>query len=160
MPIAYIGLGSNLNDPARQVTEAMMELERLPATRLLARSSLYRSKPFGVTDQPDYINAAVKLDTRLTAGRLMENLLNIEKRHGRVRGPVRWLPRTLDLDLLLYGRRRIRSKTLVVPHPEIAKRNFVLMPLAELSPGLNIPGQGQARVLLQRISAADIMKIS
>jgi 2-amino-4-hydroxy-6-hydroxymethyldihydropteridine diphosphokinase len=160
MPIAYIGLGSNLNDPVRQVTEAMMELERLPATRLLARSSLYRSKPFGVTDQPDYINAAVKLDTRLTAGRLMENLLNIENRHGRVRGPVRWLPRTLDLDLLLYGRRRIRSKTLVVPHPEIAKRNFVLMPLAELSPDLNIPGQGQARVLLQRISAADIVKIS
>ena len=160
MTMAYIGLGSNLGDPARQITDALMELQALTDTRLVAKSSLYRSKPFGRSNQPDYVNAAAMLNTALPAAALMQCLLHIETQHGRVRSDERWQARTLDLDLLLYGQERISTAGLVIPHPEIAQRNFVLLPLAELAPELMIPGQGSVTDLLDRIGMADIEKIN
>ncbi|MBF8268936.1 MAG: 2-amino-4-hydroxy-6-hydroxymethyldihydropteridine diphosphokinase [Gammaproteobacteria bacterium] len=159
MAIAYIGLGSNLGDPARQLTDALRELTALPGTTLVTQSSFYRSKALGQQDQPDYINAAARLETSLPAVVLMQELLGIERRHGRVRGSERWQARTLDLDLLLYDQDQIMTEGLVVPHPEIAKRNFVLMPLAEITPDLDIPGLGRVSDMLARIGRADIEKI-
>ena len=159
MAIAYIGLGSNLGDPARQLTDALRELTALPCTTLVTQSSFYRSKALGQQDQPDYINAAARLETSLPAVVLMQELLGIERRHGRVRGSERWQARTLDLDLLLYDQDQIMTEGLVVPHPEIAKRNFVLMPLAEITPDLDIPGLGRVSDMLARIGRADIEKI-
>jgi 2-amino-4-hydroxy-6-hydroxymethyldihydropteridine diphosphokinase len=159
VPEAYIGLGSNLGDPVGQLASGLIDLGALPGTRLVAQSSFYRSKPLGRGEQPDYINAVARLDTTLTADGLMRSLLEIEKRHGRVRGPDRWQARTLDLDLLLYGHERIHSPGLTIPHPEIARRNFVLMPLAEITPDLMIPGLGGVTELLHLIGSADIVKI-
>jgi len=159
MPNAYIGLGSNLGDPIRQLTDALTDLQALPGTSLVAQSSFYRSKALGPDDQPDYINAAAMLMTSLSGDALMQYLLGIEQQHGRVRGSERWQPRILDLDLLLYDQNQITTAGLVVPHPEIAKRNFVLMPLAEITPDLNIPGQGRVADLLAKIGMADIEKI-
>ncbi|MGQ0656555.1 MAG: 2-amino-4-hydroxy-6-hydroxymethyldihydropteridine diphosphokinase [Chromatiales bacterium] len=146
---AYIGLGSNLEAPREQVWRALEELAALPQTALVARSSLYRSDPMGPPDQPDYINAAAALDTALMPHALLDALLAIERAHGRVRGPTRWGPRTLDLDLLLYGERQISDGRLTVPHPGIAERAFVLYPLAELDAGLIVPGKGPIKHLLQ-----------
>lgn len=156
MTKAYIGLGANLGDPARQLTGALMELQVLPDSRLLAQSSFYRSKALGPGTQPDYLNAAALLETVLPATVLIQELLSIERRHGRVRGADRWQARTLDLDLLLYGQEHIRLDGLVVPHPEIARRNFVLLPLLEIDPALQIPGQGSVAELLRRMGAKDI----
>ena len=144
---AYIGLGSNLDNPAVQLTTAIEELGNLPATRLRACSSLYRSAPMGPQDQPDYVNAVVKLDTELEAGALLDELQLIEQAHGRVRS-LHWGPRTLDLDILLYGDAVIDTARLKVPHPGIAERNFVLYPLAEISRDLVIPVLGNVRLLL------------
>jgi 2-amino-4-hydroxy-6-hydroxymethyldihydropteridine diphosphokinase len=138
---AYIGIGSNLSDPRRQVERAIDELAQLPHTRLLASSRLYRSAPLGPVEQPDYINAAAALDSELTAHALLDALLRIEVAHGRVRGE-RWGPRTLDLDLLLYGDTVINDDRLNVPHPGLAQRNFVLYPLLDIAPDLVIPGNG------------------
>ncbi|MDZ7643929.1 MAG: 2-amino-4-hydroxy-6-hydroxymethyldihydropteridine diphosphokinase [Woeseiaceae bacterium] len=137
---AYVGLGSNLEDPVGQVEGALAELAALPQTRLEARSSLYRSAPLGPADQPDYVNAAAALLTRLTADELLAGLQAIEASHGRRRDGARWGPRTLDLDLLVYGRERRESASLTLPHPRIAQRNFVLWPLAEIAPYLTVPG--------------------
>ena len=160
MTMAYIGLGSNLGDPARQLTDALMELQALPGIRLVAKSSLYRSKPFDHSHQPDYVNAAAMLKTALPAAALIQYLLRIETQHGRIRSAERWQARTLDLDLLLYGQEQISTAGLVIPHPEIARRNFVLLPLAEIAPELMIPGQGSVTDLLDRIGMADIEKIN
>lgn len=159
MTIAYIGLGSNLDNPVLQLDSAISALQALPGSRLLEQSSFYQSKPLGNEVQPDYVNATVMLDTSLTAVSLLEYLLHIENKQGRIRGSRRWQPRTLDLDLLLYGEEQIRTEYLVVPHPEIANRNFVLLPLAEITPDLNIPGKGPVNDLLADIGMADIMKI-
>ena len=159
MAIAYIGLGSNLGDSPRQLTDALRELTTLPDTTLVAQSSFYRSKALGQQDQPDYINAAARLETSLPAAVLMQELLRIERQYGRVRGNERWQARTLDLDLLLYDQKQITSADLVVPHPEIAKRNFVLMPLAEIMPDPAIPGLGRVTDMLDKIGRADIEKI-
>ena len=147
---AYIGLGSNLDDPRAQVLRACAELSELPDTQFVARSSLYRSAPLGGLDQPDYINAVAALDTRLGARPLLTHLRGIEDRHGRVRSAQRWASRTLDLDLLLYGDAVFTDHELVVPHPAIAERAFVLYPLAELAPELAIPGHGALATLLAR----------
>ena len=160
MAMAYIGLGSNLNDPVRQLTDALTELRALPRTRLVAQSSLYRSKALERYDQPDYINATAMVETTLNARELMQQLLLIEQRHGRIRGPERWQSRTLDLDLLLYDQEQIRTGDLEVPHPEIKKRNFVLKPLAEITPDLIIPGLGNVTDLLAKIGMADIEPVS
>lgn len=131
----YIGLGSNLADPEAQLTLAAEALACLPDSRLSALSSLYHSAPMGPDDQPDYLNAVAMLDTRLSALALLDALLAIEQQQGRVR-ERHWGPRTLDLDLLLYGTERIDNPRLQVPHPGLRLRPFVLLPLSELAPEL------------------------
>jgi 2-amino-4-hydroxy-6-hydroxymethyldihydropteridine diphosphokinase len=140
---AYIGIGSNLDNPAAQVSQALSELERLPGSSLAECSALYRTAPVGLRDQPDYVNAAVRIETRLGADDLLAALQAIERRHGRLRGGIRWGPRTLDLDILLYGEEIIDRPGLRVPHPEMTSRAFVLVPLADIAPlDLRIPRAG------------------
>lgn len=141
--IATIGLGANLNDPAAQVEYALAELGRLPATRVVARSSLYASAPVGYVDQPDFINAVAQIETALAPRALLAALLDIEHRHGRERS-FRNAPRTLDLDLLLYGDAHFHEEGLTLPHPRMHERAFVLQPLMEIAPGAVIPGRGRA----------------
>ncbi len=136
---AYLGLGSNLADPPAQLRRALAALARLPDSRLQAVSGLYRSPPMGPPDQPDYVNAVARLDTRLSPLALLDRLQAIERAQGRVRG-IHWGPRTLDLDLLLHGRARMRTERLVLPHPGLHERPFVLVPLAEIAPRLVLPG--------------------
>jgi 2-amino-4-hydroxy-6-hydroxymethyldihydropteridine diphosphokinase len=145
--LAYVGIGSNLEDPRAQVAQAFDELARLPRTRLSARSSLYRSAPLGYAAQPDFINAVAELDTALGAHALLAELQALEARHGRSRGLAN-APRTLDLDLLLYGDTRIHEPQLVVPHPRMHQRAFVLQPLVEIAPQAQIPDLGSAAALL------------
>ena len=144
---AYIGLGANLDDPAAQVGYAFDELARLPESHLAARSSLYVSAPVGYDQQPDFINAVAMLETRLSPRALLAALLDIEHRHGRER-TFRNAPRTLDLDLLLYGGARFHEPGLELPHPRMHQRAFVLEPLMEIAPDLDIPGHGPARASL------------
>ena len=144
---AYIGLGANLDDPAAQILHAMDELTKLPESRLLARSSLYVSAPVGYADQPDFINAVAAVETRLSPRALLQKLFDIEHRHGRNRS-FRNAPRTLDLDLLLYGNAHFHEEGLTLPHPRMADRAFVLLPLFEIAPGLHIPGCGLVESLL------------
>jgi 2-amino-4-hydroxy-6-hydroxymethyldihydropteridine diphosphokinase len=133
MIYCYIGLGSNLEHPIDQVTQAFDELAALPKSRLINRSSLYRSKPVGPQDQPDFINAVAKLETELEPIALLDHLQQIEQAHHRKR-LQHWGPRTLDLDLLLYGDQQIETPRLTVPHTQMTKRAFVLVPLRELDP--------------------------
>lgn len=140
---AYIGLGSNLDGPGKQVETCFELLGGIRDTRLIARSSLYRSAPFGGVEQPDFVNAAAALLTRLAARELLTELQAIERNRGRERDDVRWGPRVLDLDLLVYSWEVIAEPDLSVPHPGIAERNFVLLPLRELAPDLAIPGLGR-----------------
>ncbi len=147
MTLAYVGIGANLEDPRAQVAQAFDELARLPRTRLSARSSLYRSAPLGYAAQPDFINAVAELDTALGAHALLAELQAIEARHGRSRSFAN-APRTLDLDLLLYGDTRIDEPQLVVPHARMHQRAFVLQPLLEIAPQAQIPGLGSAAALL------------
>lgn len=145
---AYIGLGSNLEDSVAHVTQARVEIAALAEVIELGFSALYRSLPVGPQDQPDYVNAAMRIATALPAIDLLRRLQAIENRHGRVRGQ-RWGARTLDLDLLLYDSQIIEQPDLIVPHPELAKRAFVLYPLAELSlPDLMVPGLGSLSELM------------
>ncbi len=140
---AYIGLGSNLNGPVGQVEAAFGLLGELPDSRLIARSSLYRAAPFGGIEQPDFVNAVAALETQLDARSLLEQLQHIEHSRGRERGGERWGPRVIDLDLLVYDDEVIDEPDLIVPHPGIAERNFVLLPLREIVPELEIPGLGR-----------------
>jgi 2-amino-4-hydroxy-6-hydroxymethyldihydropteridine diphosphokinase len=149
--VVYIGLGANLNNPARQVEHAIGELAALPQSRLGAVSRLYRTAPLGPQDQPHFVNAAVRLDSALTPPALLEALQGIERAHGRVRDGRRWGPRTLDLDLLLHGDLNSRQPGLTLPHPEIHRRAFVLVPLLDIAPPtLLVPGQGVLAELLER----------
>ena len=140
---AYVGLGSNLDGPSQQIETAFELLNAIPKTRLITRSTLYRSAPFGGIEQPDFINAAAALLTRLTAQKLLDELQQIERNRGREPGGVRWGPRVLDLDLLVYSHSVITTPDLTVPHPGIAERNFVLLPLCDLAPDLDVPGLGR-----------------
>ncbi|NWG86984.1 MAG: 2-amino-4-hydroxy-6-hydroxymethyldihydropteridine diphosphokinase [Hydrogenophilaceae bacterium] len=140
---AFVALGANLEDPASQVERALPELARLPETRLVARSSLYLTKPVGYTDQPDFINAVAQIETGLSPRTLLECLLEIEQRHGR-RREFRNAPRTLDLDLLLYDGLVMHEPGLTLPHPRMHERGFVLLPLLEIAPDCRIPGIGPA----------------
>ncbi len=144
---AYIGIGSNLGDPVRQVLVAADALNGLPDTRLIARSGLYRSAPYGGVTQPDFINLVAALLTRLAPRALLARLQALESLAGRERGGVRWGPRELDLDLLVYSSEALSEPGLEVPHPGIAARNFVLLPLSELAPDLVIPGLGRVQSL-------------
>ena len=150
MTIAYVGLGSNLDDPVRRVREAFGELERLPHTRLVRKSSLYRSAPLGHADQPDFINAVAELDTGLPAERLLAELQQIEARHGRTRSFPN-APRTLDLDVLLYGELSLDLPHLKIPHPRMHQRAFVLRPLVELAPRLQLSFAACANQQVERI---------
>lgn len=156
---AYIGLGANLGDPVQQLRSALDALAALPQTTLLAASSLYRTRPVGPQDQPDFVNAVACLETALPAPRLLRELQAIEDRHGRERGGQRWGPRSLDLDLLLFGDQRIEQADLRVPHPEMTRRGFVLYPLLEIAPDIEIPGAGPARDCLAGIDASDIERM-
>ena len=156
----YIGLGANLGDPRGQIEGALRALSRLPENRLDAVSRLYRTAPVGPRDQPDYVNAVARIETRLTPHELLLQCQAIESAHGRVRDATRWGPRTLDLDILLYDDSTCSEADLKLPHPEMHRRGFVLVPLADIAPPtLMIPGQGQLRVLLGRVSRADIVPL-
>ena len=147
--IAYIGLGSNLTDPVAQVRAAESALGKLPQTRVLTCSSLYRSAPVGLTAQPDFVNAVCAIRTDLAAEDLIGRLLEIERAHGRMRNGSPGGPRTLDLDLLLYDSLTLATPALTLPHPRMHERAFVLAPLFEIAPGLTIPGRGPVADLLQ-----------
>jgi 2-amino-4-hydroxy-6-hydroxymethyldihydropteridine diphosphokinase len=161
--VAYIALGANLDDPVRQVRQGFERLQTIPQCHLAAASSLWRTAPVGgdlVAGQPDYINAVAKLETTLDAEALMQHLQAIEAEAGRVRRADRPMAsRTLDLDLLLYGAERIETPDLTVPHPRMHVRAFVLAPLAELAPGLEIQGHGAVAELLARIGDQPIAKL-
>ena len=163
MSIAYIGLGSNLDDPVNQVQQALMELDEMPQSKCTRYSSLYRSAPLaldtGPQDQPDYINAVAELDTKLNPLDLLHELQFLELMHKRTRGE-RWGPRTLDLDILLYDDRIIEIPELTVPHSGLYERNFVLYPLAEIAPDLDIPGAGQLNGLLSRCECGSLKKLT
>ena len=156
---ACIALGSNLDEPRTQVERGIAALAELPRTRLLARSRLYRTPPWGVTDQPDFINAVAVLESALAARSLLDALIAIEADAGRVRG-VRNGPRVLDLDLLTYGLGLVDEPGLVVPHPRLHERAFVLVPLAEVAPDLEIPGRGRVADLLGRVDAAGCLPLA
>lgn len=143
----YIGLGSNLDDPASHVQRGFEELAHLPSTRLLEQSSLYRSAPIGRLEQPDFINAVAHIETALPPHKLLYLLLEIERKHGRVREYAN-APRTLDLDMLLYHRLQCHDSSLVLPHPRMHLRAFVLQPLLEIAPACHIPGRGPASNLM------------
>ncbi len=146
--IAFVGLGSNLDDPGSQLQRAFADLDRLPGTRLLLRSSLYRSAPVGYLDQPDFVNAVAKVATELTPQELLQALLQIEHNHGRER-TFRNAPRTLDLDVLLYDDLQLHEHGLTIPHPQMHLRAFVLQPLLEIAPDCVIPGAGSAEQALR-----------
>ena len=143
MSLAYVALGANLDDPSAQIRGAVEALKRLPETHLRRMSSLYRTAPVGVRGQPDFINAVAALDTTLAPHALLASLLTIEADFGR-RRDYALAPRTLDLDLLLYDDLTIHTPQLVVPHPRMHLRAFVLAPLLEIAPDCRIPGRGTA----------------
>lgn len=157
---AYVGLGSNMDDPAGKVRGAMRALGTLPATRVERCSSLYRSAPIGHQTQPDFVNAVCRLTTQLGPNDLMRCLLDTERAYGRVRSGPAGGPRTLDLDLLLYGDWTSSAPELAVPHPRMHERAFVLLPLLEIAPGLVIPGQGRATDLLARCGNQRIERLA
>ena len=146
--VSYIGLGSNLGESSAQLRLALLDLDQLPGTRVLSQSSFYRSAPVGFLDQPDFVNATAKLSTNLTPQQLLTELLKIERRYGRERTFAN-APRTLDLDVLLYGELQIDEPALTVPHPQMHKRAFVLQPLLEIAPDCVIPAIGSARQAMQ-----------
>jgi len=147
---AWIGVGSNLDDPLSQVREAIGEIAAIDGCRLTQQSSYYRSAPLGPQDQPDFINAVVAVVTVLDARALLHELQRIESRHGRRRHDERWGPRTLDLDLLVFAEIECDSPDLRIPHPGIGERNFVLLPLHEIAPELTVPGRGPLAELLAK----------
>ena len=147
---AFVALGSNLGDPQATVQAALAALQALPGSLLAAASSLYRSAPVGLRNQPDFINAVAALDTQLSANALLGELFAIEARFGR-RRDFHHAPRTLDLDLLLYGSELRNTPRLMLPHPRMHERAFVLLPLVEIAPEAAIPGHGPAAVLLGNV---------
>ena len=155
---AYIGLGSNLGERETNLRQALEHLAHTPDTTVVRASSLYDTEPVGVEEQPHFLNAVAQLETQLTPQQLLWNLMLIERRLGRVRSQ-RWGPRTIDLDLLLYEDLVIEEEDLTVPHPELPKRSFVLVPLVELDQMLVHPGTGETMLaLLQRLGARPLVK--
>jgi len=148
---AYVALGSNLSDPAQQVRAAFDRLAQLPDTHLIARSRLYRTAPLGPQDQPEFVNACAGVITQLEPEALLAALVGIERAMGKVPPPVRWGARVIDLDLLLYAGERRAGPGLELPHPRMHERNFVLYPLAEIAPSLELPGRGRIAELAGRV---------
>ena len=156
---AFIALGSNLDDPEQQIRKGLRELAALPETRLVSASSLYRSAPVGYRDQADFVNAVACIETKLPPRALLDHLLAIERRHGRVREFPN-APRTLDLDIALYGDLALREPGLTIPHPRMHERAFVIVPLAEIAPGAPVPGRGSVADLLPNVDAASAVKLA
>jgi 2-amino-4-hydroxy-6-hydroxymethyldihydropteridine diphosphokinase len=154
MALAYVGVGANLGDRAATIAAAVRLLGLLPRTSVTAVSSLRETDPVGVLDQPRFLNGAVALETRLGPRELLDGLLDIERTLGRVRTGRRFGPRSIDLDLLLYGSEIVDEPELAVPHPRLHERAFALEPLAELDPELVVPGRGGVAELLQDLPAA------
>jgi 2-amino-4-hydroxy-6-hydroxymethyldihydropteridine diphosphokinase len=159
---AYVGIGSNLDSPEEQVLTAIAALGSLPDTVVTSVSSLYRSEPMGPVRQADFVNAVAAMLTLLSPHKLLAELRAIEDAQGRKRDGEYWGPRTIDLDLLVFGSEEIDDGTLTVPHPGIRARNFVLLPLCELAPQLIVPGVGTVAALTSAVSASGgrIEKIS
>jgi 2-amino-4-hydroxy-6-hydroxymethyldihydropteridine diphosphokinase len=147
--VAFVGLGANLGEPRRQVEHGFLDLDSIAHTRVVKTSSLYRTEPVGYAAQPPFVNAVAQLETGLSAERLLAELQAIETRHGRERSFPN-APRTLDLDLLLFGNALMKTEELEVPHPRMHERAFVLVPLLEIAPEVEIPGRGAARALLRQ----------
>jgi 2-amino-4-hydroxy-6-hydroxymethyldihydropteridine diphosphokinase len=160
MTRAYIGIGSNLEQPIAQVQAGVEALRQLPESAIVRCSSLYRTAPVGVAPQPAFINAVCEIETELPPERLMHELLGIERDHGRTRGPAPGMPRTLDLDLLLYDDVTLESAALTVPHPRLHERAFVLYPLCEIAPALSVPGRGGVAELLRRCEGQSVERLS
>ena len=156
---AYVGVGSNLQSPARQVEAAMGLLTDVAQTRIVRTSSLYRSAPFGGIEQPDFVNAVAAVLTQLGPADLLAALHDIEAAQGRERDDTRWGPRVLDLDLLVYSDRQVDSPELRLPHPGIGERNFVLLPLGEIAPDLVIPGLGRVASIPVNMDEPSISRI-
>jgi 2-amino-4-hydroxy-6-hydroxymethyldihydropteridine diphosphokinase len=156
---AFIALGSNLRDPDWQVRQGMLEIDEIPDTALARMSSLYQTAPVGVVDQPAFVNAVVQVETTLSPHDLLKQLTEIEQRHGRVRGEKNG-PRTLDLDILLFNEWCIADEQLVVPHPRMHERAFVLVPLVEIAEDVFIPDRGFAKEILAIIDVGDIRKLN
>ena len=153
---AYIAVGSNLQDPRAQVLTAMERLAAIPSTQLVLRSPLYRTRPFGPVQQPDFVNAVVGLLTQLDARKLLSETQALEIALGRPSVHEKWGPRVIDLDLLMIGREPRNDVDLVLPHPGIVERNFVLYPLADIAPDLDVPGLGRVAELKGRVSPEGI----
>jgi len=153
---AFVAIGSNLSDPLGQVGAAFDQLAAVPDTRLVLRSQLWKSRPMGPQDQPDFVNAVAGLVTTLAPRALLGELQSIEKRMGRAEPALRWGPRVIDLDLLLVGDLQSDDPDLRLPHPGLHQRNFVLYPLAEIAAELWVPGHGRVRSLRQRVSREGI----
>lgn len=156
---AYVGVGSNLDQPEAQVRRALAALGTLPDTRLVVSSPCYRSAPFGPVEQPPFVNAVAGLLTRAAPEQLLEQLRALERALGRQPPRERWGPRVIDLDLLAVGRETRATDTLTLPHPGIAQRDFVLFPLADIAPGLDIPGVGVVAGLRAAVADRGITKL-
>jgi len=156
---SYIGIGSNLGDPVAQVRWALAALAKLPLTARRQASSLYRNPPMGPADQPDYVNAVAELETDLNARALLAELHQLEAEAGRLRDGERWGPRLLDLDILVYGQQQIDELDLTIPHRGMPRRAFVLYPLFEIAPSLDIPGFGPVRDLLSGVDGSDLIRV-
>lgn len=157
---AYVAIGANLGDARATVREAFARLSILNQSKLIARSRLYRSAPLGPQDQPEYINAAVGMLTRLSAHELLMALKELERSMGRGVPVVRWGPRIIDFDLSVFGTQQLNSDTLTVPHPGVPVRNFVLYPLLDIAPELDVPGHGRVRELAARISTEGLTALA
>ncbi|WP_434636416.1 2-amino-4-hydroxy-6-hydroxymethyldihydropteridine diphosphokinase [Klebsiella sp. I138] len=153
MTRVYIAVGSNLASPLEQVEAAVAALAEIPDSQIVAVSSFYRTPPLGPQDQPDYLNAAVALDTKLQAEALLDNTQRIELQQGRQRKAERWGPRTLDLDIMLFGNAVINSERLTVPHYDMKNRGFMLWPLFEIAPELQFPDGTTLRQVLENLGA-------
>ncbi len=153
---AYVALGSNLDDPRRQVETAIRELAALAGTKLVLRSRLWRSRPMGPQDQPEFVNAVAGLLTAREPRDLLQDLRVLEQRMGKIEPAVRWGPRLIDLDLLMVGSASCEAPGLQLPHPGLHQRNFVLYPLAEIAPTLWVPGHGRVARLLEVVRSDGI----
>ncbi|KMJ44938.1 2-amino-4-hydroxy-6-hydroxymethyldihydropteridine diphosphokinase [Xenorhabdus khoisanae] len=157
MTRVYIAIGSNLADPLQQVDNALAALKNIPDTTFVVRSSCYRTKPMGPQDQPDYLNLAVALETQLPPETLLDHTQAIELAQGRVRKDERWGPRTLDLDIMLFGDHMINTERLTVPHYGLKQREFMLYPLAEIAPDLVFPDGETLAERLQKVPENGLM---
>ncbi len=157
---AYVGVGSNLSDPQSQVLAAIAKLATLPLTRVVLISPRYASHPMGSVVQPEFVNAVVALLTQLGAPELLDALRGLERAFGRPERREKWGPRIIDLDILVYGRERRSDPELTLPHPGIAGRNFVLYPLGDIAPDLDIPGLGRVSQLRSRVPAEGLRLLS